>query len=34
MISGIFSLADWQQAFDMKANYIGVKTIIDPWKDF
>ena len=31
MISGCFALEEWQTAFEMKANYIGVKTIIDPW---
>lgn len=31
MISGCFALEDWQTAFDMKANYTGVKTILDPW---
>lgn len=33
IISGVFALEEWNTAFDMKANYIGVKTIIDPWKD-
>lgn len=33
MISGVFSLEEWQTAFDMKANYKGVKTILDPWKE-
>ena len=32
MISGVFALDDWQEAFEMKNNYIGVKTIIDPWR--
>lgn len=31
MISGCFSMEEWQKAFEMKNNYIGVKTIIDPW---
>lgn len=33
MVSGIFKLEDWQTAFDMKANYKGIKTILDPWKE-
>ena len=31
MISGCFPLEEWRTAFEMKANYIGVKTIMDPW---
>lgn len=31
MISGCFPLEEWRTAFEMKANYVGVKTIIDPW---
>jgi hypothetical protein len=33
MVSGVFPLEDWQTAFEMKANYKGVKTILDPWKE-
>ena len=33
MVSGVFALEDWQTAFDMKANYKGIKTILDPWKE-
>lgn len=33
MVSGVFALEDWQTAFEMKANYTGVKTILDPWKE-
>ena len=33
MVSGIFSLEEWETAFLMKANYKGVKTILDPWKE-
>lgn len=31
MVSGVFTLEEWQTAFDMKANYMGIKTILDPW---
>lgn len=31
MISGCFPLEEWRTAFEMKANYVGVKTIMDPW---
>ncbi len=31
MISACFPLEEWRKAFEMKNNYIGVKTIIDPW---
>lgn len=31
MISGCFPLEEWRTAFEMKNNYIGVKTIINPW---
>ena len=27
------ALEDWKTAFDMKSNYKGVKTILDPWKE-
>ena len=33
MVSGVFALEDWQTAFDMKSNYKGIKTILDPWKE-
>ncbi len=33
MVSGVFALEDWKTAFDMKSNYKGVKTILDPWKE-
>ena len=33
MVSGVFALEEWQTAFDMKAGYVGVKTILDPWKE-
>lgn len=33
MVSGVFSLEEWQTAFEMKANYKGVKTILDPWRE-
>lgn len=33
MVSGVFPLKDWQTAFDMKSNYKGIKTILDPWKE-
>lgn len=31
MISGCFPLEQWKTAFEMKADYVGVKTILDPW---
>ena len=31
MISGCYPLEEWQTAFEMKAHYIGVKTILNPW---
>lgn len=31
MISGCFPLEEWKTAFEMKANYVGVKTILAPW---
>ncbi len=31
LISGCFALEEWKMAFEMKANYVGVKTIMDPW---
>lgn len=33
MVSGVFSLEQWQTAFEMKANYKGIKTVLDPWKE-
>jgi hypothetical protein len=33
MMCGLRALEDWQTAFDMKANYRGIKTILDPWKE-
>jgi L-iditol 2-dehydrogenase len=32
LITGIVPLDDWQQAFEMKNNYEGIKVLIDPWK--
>jgi L-iditol 2-dehydrogenase len=32
LISGILPIDDWQQAFEMKNNYLGIKVLIDPWK--
>jgi L-iditol 2-dehydrogenase len=32
LISGILPMDDWQQAFEMKNNYLGIKVLIDPWK--
>lgn len=32
LISGVVRLDDWQQAFEMKNNYLGIKVLIDPWK--
>ncbi|MDI3500346.1 MAG: L-iditol 2-dehydrogenase [Epulopiscium sp.] len=33
LISEILPLDKWQQAFEMKNNYIGIKVLIDPWME-
>jgi len=32
LISEIVPLEDWQKAFEMKNNYLGIKVLIDPWR--